>query len=66
MQAMGLFVLSPRKIRKLAFLTNGEKSRTTWIRLGVNPAYYENGKDAWGKNIPKTARIVQKNSKRTR
>ena len=55
----GCSYCAPRKIRKLAFLTNGAKPNR-WIRLGVNPAYYENGKDAWEKTSPKLPELCRK------
>lgn len=48
-----------RKIRKLAFLTNGA-APNRWIRLGVDPALYESPKDAWQKTAPKFPELFRR------
>lgn len=53
---------APRKIRKLAFLTNGA-APNRWIRLGVDPSLYESPKEAWEKTSPQFAecfRVLRK------
>jgi len=40
-----------RKIRKLAFLTNGANPNR-WIRLGVDPAKYQSPRQAWEHTSP--------------
>lgn len=40
-----------RKIRKLAFLTNGA-APNRWIRLGVDPARYQSPREAWEHTSP--------------
>jgi len=47
----GCSYCAPRKIRRLAFLTNGAQPNR-WIRLGVDPALYESPKDAWESTAP--------------
>jgi hypothetical protein len=48
----GCSYCAPRKIRKLAFLTNGA-APNRWIRLGVDPKLYASPKEAWEKTAPK-------------
>ena len=48
----GCAYCAPKKIRKLAFLTNGA-APNRWIRLGVDPKLYESPKEAWEKTSPK-------------
>ena len=58
----GCSYCAPRRIRKLAFLTNGAKPNR-WIRLGVDPARYQNAKEAWQKTtdkLPELCRIIRK------
>jgi hypothetical protein len=58
----GCAYCAPRKIKKLAFLTNGAQPNR-WIRLGVKPDLYENGKEAWLKTtdkLPELCRILRK------
>jgi hypothetical protein len=53
---------APRKIRKLAFLTNGA-TPNRWIRLGVNPEQYTSPKEAWEKTttqVPELCRQLRK------
>lgn len=47
----GCSYCAPRKIRKLAFLTNGA-APNRWIRLGVNPRNYETPAEAWKHTSP--------------
>jgi hypothetical protein len=62
----GCSFCAPRKIRKLAFLTNGAQPNR-WIRLGVQPANYrpgENGESpaemAWRDTSPKVPELFRK------
>jgi hypothetical protein len=58
----GCSYCAPRKIRKLAFLTNGAKPNR-WIRLGVKPEQYSNPKEAWEKTtkqVPELCRVIRK------
>jgi len=51
-----------RKIRKLAFLTNGA-APNRWIRLGVDPALYSGPREAWEKTsqqVPECCRLLRK------
>jgi hypothetical protein len=51
-----------RKIRKLAFLTNGA-TPNRWIRLGVQPRNYNGPRDAWEKTspmVPEWRRLMKK------
>lgn len=48
-----------RKIRKLAFLTNGA-APNRWIRLGVDPALYDGPKDAWQKTAPQFPELFRR------
>lgn len=58
----GCAYCAPRKIRKLAFLTNAA-CPNRWIRLGVDPALYQSPKEAWEKTspqFPECFRILRK------
>jgi hypothetical protein len=58
----GCSYCAPRKIRKLAFLTNGAMPNR-WIRLGVKPDLYKDGKEAWLKTtakLPELCRVLRK------
>jgi hypothetical protein len=58
----GCSYCAPRKIKKLAFLTNGAKPNR-WIRLGVKPDLYADGKEAWLKTttkLPELCRYIRK------
>jgi len=48
-----------RKIRKLAFLTNGAKPNR-WARLGVDPKLYDSPKEAWEKTSPAIPELRRK------
>lgn len=59
----GCSYCAPRKIRKLAFLTNGAMPNR-WIRLGVNPSLYSSPKEAWQHTsplVPELCRRIRKN-----
>jgi len=59
----GCSYCAPRKIRRLAFLTNGAQPNR-WIRLGVDPAKYESPKAAWEHTaplLPECIRSLRKN-----
>jgi len=47
----GCSYCAPRKIRRLAFLTNRAKPNR-WIRLGVRPELYADAKEAWLRSSP--------------
>jgi hypothetical protein len=55
----GCSYCAPRKIRKLAFLTNGAKPNR-WIRLGVNPALHTTPEDAWRSTSPKLPELCKR------
>ena len=55
----GCAYCAPRKIRKLAFLTNGAKPNR-WIRLGVKPENYADPKTAWEQTSPLIPELVRK------
>lgn len=51
-----------RKIRKLAFLTNGA-APNRWIRLGVNPRNYNSPRKAWEDTSPKVPELTRRLAK---
>lgn len=55
----GCSYCAPRKIRKLAFLTNNAKPNR-WIRLGVQPANYATPEEAWRDTSPKVPELCRK------
>jgi hypothetical protein len=59
----GCAYCAPRKIKKLAFLTNGAMPNR-WIRLGVNPSLYSSPEEAWRHTsplVPELCRKIRKN-----
>lgn len=58
----GCAYCAPRKIKKLAFLTNGAQPNR-WIRLGVKPDLYETPEAAWRHTsplVPELCRRIRK------
>jgi hypothetical protein len=58
----GCAYCAPRKIRKLAFLTNGAMPNR-WIRLGVKPDLYASPEEAWRHTsplVPELCRRIRK------
>lgn len=58
----GCIYCARRKIRKLAFLTNGAQPNR-WIRLGVDPANHESPEAAWcatSPMLPECCKIIRK------
>lgn len=55
----GCAYCAPRKIRRLAFLTQGA-APNRWIRLGVKPEKYGTPKEAWEDSSPKVAECFRK------
>ena len=47
-----------KKIRKLAFLTNGA-TPNRWIRLGVDPAKYESPSSSLGRHLPEAPELCR-------
>lgn len=58
----GCAYCAPRKIRKLAFLTNGA-SPNRWIRLAVNPRNYDSPREAWEHTSPKVPELARRLAK---